>query len=368
VDNDPETILQIVPRLPGTRDGVGDYALNLARALLTRHRLSTVFAVAEQTAVTVKDGFPIAELSLDSVESLAQRYRHVILHYVNYGYQPRGIPFQLRDFSQQLRSHLSGRWITVFHELYAFGPPWRSAFWLRPFQVKIARNLIDLSDTCFVSNDVIANEIRAYDSNKAVRILPVMSNFGEPELNKFGERSPGRWAICGGTALILRSLRSFQTAQRMIPEIYRPQQLDVIGGSDDARIRNLLRDICQSSPGLSCRYHPEIAVGRASEILRDCAFGWINYFGRGRVWSGMIFKSTAFAACCAHGVVPILQHEEDIIAVNEDALPGPFFITRQKARLPDPQRMPETRENVYRWYHRHASSTQAAHAYAEALA
>ena len=122
---------------------MGDNALNLAQALLAGHNITTRFAVAHQTNLAAKDGFEVvAGLDESSVDSLARECDHVILHYVNYGYQPRGVPFHLRDFARRLRGKLRGRWLTAFHELYAFGPPWRSAFWLRPLQVKIARDLI----------------------------------------------------------------------------------------------------------------------------------------------------------------------------------------------------------------------------------
>ena len=45
----PNTVLQVVPHLPGTFDGVGDYALNLARALSADHGITTTFLVAGKT-------------------------------------------------------------------------------------------------------------------------------------------------------------------------------------------------------------------------------------------------------------------------------------------------------------------------------
>ena len=108
--------------------------------------------------------------------------------------------------------------MTTFHEIYAWGPPWKSEFWLRPFQVKIARELIDLSDVCFVSNAAVEKEIHLHDALKQVHLVPVMSNFGEPALTDFSKASPKRWAICGGTALIARSLISFERMHRSIPE------------------------------------------------------------------------------------------------------------------------------------------------------
>src|SRR6185369_6537543 len=125
------------------------YALNLAKALAADHGLRTTFLVARTTPATSKEGFEvISGLDFDR----AREHSHVILHYVNYGYQARGVPFELRAYVKKLRAQMRGRWITVFHELYASGPPWSSAFWLRPFQVRIARDMIDAATSCVVSN------------------------------------------------------------------------------------------------------------------------------------------------------------------------------------------------------------------------
>src|ERR1700730_5446321 len=221
-------VLQIVPHLPGTLDGVGDSALNLAKILLAEHNITTRFAVAQKTSVAAKDRFEvIAGLDETAVDSLARESDHVILHYVNYGYQKRGVPFCLRRLTLQLRGKLRGRWLTTFHELYAFGPPWRSAFWLRPLQVKIARGLIDISDACFVSNRTIENEICSYDPAKKICLAPVSSNFGEPEVTDFNAASPRSWAICGGTALVARSLISFRRRREAIPLAFTPAHLHI---------------------------------------------------------------------------------------------------------------------------------------------
>ena len=358
----------MVPHVPGTLDGVGDNALNLAKALLVEHNITTRFAVGHQTSVTVKDGFEvIAGLGEGSVDSLARECDHVILHYVNYGYQPRGVPFHLRRYARRLREKLRGRWLTAFHELYAFGPPWGSAFWLRPLQVKIARDLIDISDACFVSNRTIESEIHAYDAAKRVYLAPVISNFGEPDLTDFSAASPKNWAICGGTALVARSLISFRRMREAIPPAFTPAQLHVIGGRDEAATRGLIEDLARNSPALSCNYHPEVSAECASELLKQCSFAWLDYFERGRIWPGMILKSSAFAACCAHGLVPVLSHREDAFALESDPFPGPFFMTPRLVHFPPPDGLRATREKIYSWYHAHAASRRLARIYAEAL-
>jgi hypothetical protein len=361
-------ILQIVPQLPGTLDGVSDYALNLAKALSARHGLTTVFAVNRETSVEARDGFRVVSgLGLGGpAEVLAQQCTHVILHYVNYGYQTRGTPFALVRFARELRGQLRGRWVTTFHEIYAWGPPWKSEFWLRPFQVKIARELIDLSDVCFVSNAPVEKEIHLHDAGKQVQLAPVMSNFGEPVLADFSSASPRRWAICGGTASIERSLSSFEQMHRSIPEPFFPNHLDVIGGRETGRIRALIQRVADGTPGLSCHYHPDMAASEASALLAQCSFAWMDYFGKGK--PGLVLKSGIFAAYGAHGVVPILSHREDAFAVDGDPFPGPWFMTPAALHFPAPDRLTEVRGKIYSWYWAHAASTRLARLYAEALA
>jgi len=361
------TLLQIVPQVPGSFDGVGDYALGLAKALSAIHGVQTIFAVAKPADIKTKEQFPVIS-GLNSALDCGASYQHALLHYANYGYQSRGVPVELRNFARQLRRKLGGRWITMFHELYAFGPPWKSAFWLYPLQARIARDMIDISDTCFVSSDTIEKEIHACDFRKPVHLAPVMSNFGEPAILNFDSKSPNRWVICGGTPLILRSLRSFSAARHMSPEMYCPEQLEIMGGRENKAVRDLVRKLERTKPGISCRYHPEVTATTASEILRACSFAWIDYFGKGKVWPGMIFKSGSFAACCAHGVVPILSHEESPPALGGDSFPGWYFITPRAAQFPERNQLGAIGEKIHAWYHRHASAQCTARAYAEALA
>ncbi len=358
------TVLQIVPQLPGSYDGVGDYALALAKRLQSNHGLRTTFAVAAETAVGEKEGFKVVS-GLRS--ALAADFHHVILHYANYGYQPRGVPFDLLHCARELHRRLRGRWITTFHEIYASGPPWRSAFWLRPFQVKIARDLVDLSSCCVVSNEIIKREIVRHDRGKPVHVVPVTSNFGEPPLSALSAKSLHRWAICGGTALIERSLRTFARIQRFIPPEYFPEQMEIIGGAATEGIRHELRGLQESMPNVSFRHHAQVTVETASPLLAACTFGWLDYFGMGKPWPGMIFKSGSFAALCAHGIVPILAHDERFLSAGAEALPGPFFCTVNSVRFPEPGQVIEIQWALHGWYDRNTSSTRTAALYAEAL-
>src|SRR4029077_19937309 len=89
--NAADVVLQIVPRVSDNPDGVTDYALNLARNLLNEYRLTTVFVAAERTRISENEGFKLASMAESEVPR--DNSARVILHYVNYVYQKRGLPF-----------------------------------------------------------------------------------------------------------------------------------------------------------------------------------------------------------------------------------------------------------------------------------
>ncbi|MBA3544324.1 MAG: hypothetical protein H0T83_07790 [Chthoniobacterales bacterium] len=342
------SILQIVPRVPGGRDGVGDYAQTLAQRLEKSHGLATKFI----------SGAELQELPQPPAAGA------IILHYVNYGYDPRGVPLWLPTVLRRLRG--SAKLLTVFHELYASGSWRQSAFWLQPLQKRIARSIAGLSEAAIVSSEVLREQLTSLTAKSRIIVHPVFSNFGEPDLTgvMMAERDPHRWVICGGTKLIERSVRSFLQAARGIAAPFAPRELFVVGGTDTASIRQQLK----AHPGIEARYHPEIDAAEASRILSACAFGWVDYFVRPGVPTSAVLKSTAFAACCAHGVIPVFPHRGSVIARSGDALPGPFFVAPAGQSFPGESERPAVAQSIQAWYQRHASSAHLAETVASALA
>src|ERR1041384_5091394 len=80
-----KTLLQIVPRTPGSFDGEGDYALTLARRLRLMFDCETIFAACDCVDPTNADGFGVRPFETAGVSRLSSaEFDHVILHYVNY--------------------------------------------------------------------------------------------------------------------------------------------------------------------------------------------------------------------------------------------------------------------------------------------
>jgi len=360
-------ILQIVPRAPGGRDGVGDYARTLAVCLERINGCKTTFVSAAPSAALKTGGLEVLS-PLSGIS--AEQWRHhpwmaIVLHYVNYGYHRRGVPCWLPGKLRHLQRLCPGRLITIFHELYASGSWWQSAFWLRSTQMRITRAIARLSDLSIVSSDVLCEQLHCLAPNALILVRPVFSNFGEPVLapEQIVSRDPHRWVICGGTELIERSLRSLLNRRQSVSEPFAPRELFVVGGADRSAICKTLTD----NSDIAAHYLPNVDVAIASGILMSCAFGWIDYFERADVPTAAILKSTTFAAYCAHGVIPIFPCEGSRIALHGDALPGPFFVTEADHYLPKDVERPAIAVRTYEWYRRNASSEQLAGGVASAL-
>ncbi|MEP6937452.1 MAG: hypothetical protein ABI871_05220 [Chthoniobacterales bacterium] len=350
-----KTVLQLLPRTPGTFDGVGDYALNLAQLLVTQYGIGSVFAIREHTpgqGPAQLEVLPMDNNGIAAAEA-AGKFAGVVLHYANYGYQKRGVPTWLPRFINGLRRAIPGRLVTVFHELYASGPPWGSAFWLRPLQKRIATQISALSDCCMVSNETTAEQLRALNPAAAITVQPVPSTYGEPvlTLQQIRQRDPHRWALCGGTALLERSLRSFSQLISKIPADVRPRELLLLGGRESASLRAAAKEL----KPLRTTYLPEISAANASERLATCSYGWIDYFDDERVPLSLILKSSSFAAYCAHGLVPVFPRGGSPFGVLEDLLPGPFYIDARGSSLPQEQDAGKTGFEHLEWYHRRAA-------------
>ena len=359
-----DVVLQILPRVSDALDGVSDYALNLAKNLLTHYEFTTVFATAQPSGHSSREGFEIVRLT-DAVAGAANP-AHVILHYVNYGYQKRGLPFSLLSRLRQLRENCPGRLVVIFHELFASGPLWKSEFWLGPLQKTIASDVAQLADGRLVSSESMREMLDNIAPGLDAIVHPVPSAFGEPviDVDQLLERDNQRWLICGGTQVIERSLRSFFGIFNAIPNAVVPKELLVVGGTENPEVRRML----MTRPDVRSEYHPAVSAEKASRILSTCAFGWLDYFTSRMAKPDLLLKSSSFANMCANAVVCVMPQALGAISLAGDALPGLFTIARDEVRLPSANNRPGVGHAIYEWYHRHASIASLAQVVAEKLA
>lgn len=299
----------IIPRLPPVVDGIGDYALCLARLLRDNVGITTRFIVTDRAwtgAGNVED-FEVRRMTAHSTAELLNLLAHysstgeqVLLHYEGYGYAIRGCPFWLVEALERWRGASRKQLlVTMFHELYAEGPPWTSSFWLSRVQKNLTVRLARLSDQWLTSLERYAQVVQKMTGQESSgpHHLAVCSSIGEPpSLLPLNERR--RRLVVFGTRgrRIEVYKRSAADLNRICADLGIEEIVD-IGRSVDFDIASVI-DV----PVVTCG---ELPGSEVSEICVDAVAGVIDYP------AAMLGKSSIFAAYCSHRMIPIVANYGD---------------------------------------------------------
>ncbi len=283
-------LVQLVPVGPG---GVRDFA-EVLQACWHRQGLP-----CEIHALDVAEGLP---RSLRPA-GLARAPVSVLLHYSGYGYQRRGVPLallrQLRDLRQEWQAGL--RLVSYFHESYAQGPPWSSAFWLSGLQSRLGLQLARMSDAVCTNAQPHADWLlSAHERLQGqVHVLPVFSAIGEPESPPAVETPTAREPVAlvfGAPLTRARALRATETLAASLRAHGVERLLEVGPGGP------------QGAPaGLPVQHLGRLETPALHALLTRVQAGLIDYP------PSLLGKSSVFAALAAHGV-PVLNtraHDHD---------------------------------------------------------
>lgn len=316
----------IVPRLPPAVDGLGDYGLRLARQLYGDYGVSTEFLVGDPdwSGTDRIEQFPVTAIARRTAAAvlslLASKPLPVLLHYVGYGYANRGCPCWLVDGLHHWRDRPSATWlITLFHEIYATGPVWSSAFWMSPLQRRLAAQLVNMSDRVLTSRTAYAQRLHHLDTRfknprnmKAaphpVTVLPIFSNIGEvshppPLLSR-----PNQVVIFGSAGVRERLYQRSRLILEQICQRLHPEAIHDIGPGLD----NVPDAIAQ----VPVVRHGVLAAEAVQAILLQARVGLLHYP------PSYLDKSGIFAAYCAHGLLSLVA--------TTDILTSPYFKTDRR--------------------------------------
>jgi hypothetical protein len=324
------SLIQIVPHPPAAAEGLGTYAAALGGALAREGEPApsclAAAALPERSAAALAD-------ALDGESD-------VLLHYANYGYQRRGCPGWLIDGLARWKSaRPAGRLVTVFHEVHASGPPWRSSFWLRPRQRRLAARLLRLSDAAATSLELYAGILRRWRPEASIAVSPVFSTVGEPAgVPPLGAR-PRRLVVFGGPGARRRAWGELRGDLAAACRTLGIEELVDVGPAAGAPAR---------LDGLPVH---ELGVLSAAEVgarLLDGIAGFAAYPSR------FLGKSTAFAAYCAHGLLPVCAWN------GGTRRPGAETPPHWNPRRPAPADPEGLARAAASWYAGHALERQAA--------
>jgi hypothetical protein len=339
-------IVHLVPSLDPC-DGVGNYATLLAKALYSHTGILNRIIVARSG--DRNSGFPVMVLASRTPEAVAaalsgdcDRGDVLIAHLSHYGFATRGTPFWLvRGIERWINRRPAVRLIVMFHELYAFGPPWRSSFWLLPVQKWITRRFLEICDSAVTTTERYETALLNWRPNVALRRLPIFSLVGEPAFVSpptdranvavvFGRAGVEDW-LYDRRASDLAELVTKLNIQRIIDIGPRSRPVPAMIGHVAVEVRGVL-----PADGIS-------------NILQDARYGLIAYP------SDFLGKSSTFAAYAAHGVLPILLWR------NTRGNPGqePLFLGDEGLRSFSPEQSLVFQARLRDWYASHSITTQS---------
>ena len=306
-------ILQIVPRFPPSVSGVGDYANVLARQLRGAHGIQTRFLVCDPSRPEEKEigGFRVDRFDSHKAGDLARRIsvpempETVLLHYVGYGYQKRGCPLWLvRGLESWKKANTRRRLVVMFHELYAFGPPWSSSFWTSPLQRALVKSLALMSEHSLTNLQVSRKSLARITSRSEsdFSVLPVFSNVGEPQSLPAWSSRRARLVVFGDPAWRRQAYFEHQGALEDACAAFGLDEIVDIGSP------------CGTLPKLRVYCVPKgnLPAEQVSAELLDARAGFFAYP------AAYLGKSGVFAAYAAHGLVPVTHAEN--LADNDDGL------------------------------------------------
>jgi len=313
-------VTHIVPRFWPQFDGLGDYARLLGDQLQQDYGVRSRYVVGDPHWRCGGDQLPggvsyeVSAVGRQDAAKLQQHIRDasvVILHYVGYGYQSRGVPFWINQAMRRWKeSGSQRRLIVVFHELWASGPPWKSECYLGWIQRRLVADLHRLADAALTSGTLGLRRLeRIRPGHTTVHPVPSgisMSNAEQRTWHQAG--TPVTLALFG-----LPSQREISARKhlKLVMELRRQGLLasvNVIGkdahsGDRPSRDIELLGEVLNRS---QVRAVPDASSELAGRTLAESDLLLSFYPSR---WLG---KSGSVMAALANGAVPVLPEGKDL--------------------------------------------------------
>lgn len=357
-------VLHILPRVPPSTCGVGDYAWLLARAMRDQHGIASSFLSAGTTWIEpIGTEFPVERLPFLTTSSLtgwmgdfAGRFDAAVLHVSPYGYQKRATPFWLASAWRQIsRSENRPVMMAMFHELYASGPITTSTFWLQPFQKVILRSLARASDVVRTNRQPYAEWLKKIPNlaRPEVTVMPVFSNFGEPQnLPPLRQRPEAMILFSSGIHGGGTPSEAVSRATRLCVR-FGLKTLHIIGGPKPE-----LAEV----DGICLRHQAFVPTEEASDLFLQCRMAYTGYHP---LYFG---KSTILAAFAAHGLAVITRGQQALLP--DDLMEGREVLHEDgldSHALPDFAELEAMANRLYQWYGAHDLAHNAA-SYAKELA
>jgi hypothetical protein len=324
-DGSAMLVLQITPKGPG---GVSDCAQQLQRYWQEAGTRCQTLAVSADSSPS--------NILLEILRS--EPAAAILLHFSGYGYAPRGLCHWLtEDLARVLRVRPDITFVTFFHEIFAKNaPPWRSGWWAKPEQQRIAADLSRLSDTVWTTTSENRDWLtRRAPAGKTICLRPVISNVGEVASPKPASTRSYDAVLFGSSASRRMSIQAPAFARNL--RALGIRRLTEIGPGEPVGSIGCPTDVLGALP-------PE----KVSEILADTSYGVTHYR------PALFGKSGVVAAYAAHGCAPLVTGRDDPRPL-EDGCPY-LHLSSARGQASDLDRIAA---GAHAWYQPHRLARQA---------
>jgi hypothetical protein len=309
-------VIHIAPQLPPAVDGVGDYCWNLWRHWpepLPPWKFS-VLRGAEETSRLWPE-VEVHEFKADGRSLAAALERSdcstAVLHYVGYGFQPKGIPIWLPGAIADWKSaRFNRRLVTMFHEMYARSSPLRSPFWVAPMARKIIRRLVELSDSWVTSCERYFDQLTTEFSARPQlgHVLPIGSNIpvaGDLQSQARAVSGNGfRIALFGLARTRLWALTRHWRLLRALSDAGAIDFITLLGKPNSAQDERAWRSLKKRiGPKARWNLRFNLPIEQISQELIHHDLGLLPNEPE------TLTKSGVFAAFATHGIIPVLCHQ-----------------------------------------------------------
>jgi hypothetical protein len=343
------TLIQLLPRLKPERCGISDQAVLLARELKDGFGIDSAFIVLnsdERCNVSQPVIYCRASNLLESCLELTQgRDGAVLAHVSGYGYSADGAPTLLAEGVEEVKR--SGLFCTAayFHETFASGWPWNSAFWHSRRQQTALRKLVACCQLIVTNTSSYAEWLgRAsqLEGEALVELLPVYSAAGETDTPVPFSRRNAAMAVFGLPGTRIKAYRKIAEWDNLADALGIEEIYDI---GPECETPSELNGIRVRSLGL-------LSVQDLAAAFRQARFGFTNYH---RNWLG---KSSVFASYCAQGLVPVMA--EPFSGQAEGLRDGVHVVSVRTAEAACKAGLEKCGHAAWSWYRSHSVHVHAA--------
>ena len=302
-------LIQIVPGIRPQLDGIGDYALQLARRLRDDHGIMTSFLIGNcEWKGNEVDGFPANGLTQQTSKSLVESVGsieaasgdldvQILAQFGVYGYAKRGCPYWFVEGWEALQKSRPHRMHVAFHELENSNrKPWSSVFWVSRIQRQLIERVARASDFRYTNTEDHRSRLENWGVGR-IALIPNFSTLGEPAENPPFERRANDMVIFGRPT---QRQWTYEKGAHVLGPLCRRLKID--------RILDIGSPISGGVPS-DVGGTPVIQCGRRSEAEVNAAMATsvasFMYYP-----IPVILKSSVFATSAAFGTVPFVYDNQ----------------------------------------------------------